>query len=585
MSIAFCLGGDMMNCNVFVVLFIWLSVIQSTLSVVSSLKTEASIKRPNVLFLVIDDLRPALGCYDYPKVISPNIDQLASRSVLFENAHVQQTVCGPSRTSFLTSRRPDTTRLYDFGSYWRTHAGNFTSLPQHFKENGYFTYSIGKVFHPGICSNHNDDYPLSWSKPAYHPSTQAYMMAKVCPDADGKRYMNLLCPVDVSTQPEGSLPDIQSSEHAVDMLKEFQADSSEQPFFLAVGFHKPHLPFKFPKDFLKLYPLEEIDLAPNPFKPIGLPDVAFSPYHRLRIRHDFELLNVSFPYGHVPDTFQKRIRQHYYSSVSYTDSRVGIVLNQLEDSGFANNTIIVLLGDHGWSLGEHAEWCKNENFEVVTRIPLMVHMPGMTDINLTNEKKFPFQDVLKSGSSQRHKIERGPRSTALVEAVDVFPTLAELAGLKVLPTCPLDTLKVDFCTEGASLSKLMMKSAQETYNKEEQFLYNDMSGDNEDWKDAVFSQYPRPSVHPQWSSDLPDLKDIKIMGYTMRTRHHRYTEWVAFNPATFQADFNSVYARELYLRDSDPLEVYNVGNLPMYEDLVMKMRKKLIAGWREALPK
>uniref|UniRef100_H2YQV4 Iduronate 2-sulfatase n=1 Tax=Ciona savignyi TaxID=51511 RepID=H2YQV4_CIOSA len=497
----------------------------------------ARSSRPNVLFFIIDDLRPALGCYDYPKVLSPNIDQLASHSVKFMNAHVQQTVCGPSRTSFLTSRRPDTTRLYDFGSYWRNHAGNYTSLPQHFKENGYFTYSIGKVFHPGICSNYNDDYPLSWSKPAYHPPTQQYKMKPVCPGADGKLHMNLLCPVNVSTQPEHSLPDIQSTEHALQMIKSFSMDKT-QPFFLAVGFHKPHIPYKFPEEYLDLYPLSEIDLAPNPFIPPDLPLVAFSPYTQMRIREDVAALNLSFPFGPIPTEFQvTKIRQHYYSSVTYTDSMVGKVLQQLEDSGFADDTIIVLMGDHGWSLGEHGDWCKYENFEVVTRVPLLVHIPGMTDA-----------------------YHRKASNNGLVEAVDLYPTLAELAQIPIPPTCPENPFNVSL--------------------NEEKNIYSWNTIIPVSWKSAVFSQYPRPSDYPQENTDLPNLKDIRIMGYTMRTHHHRFTEWVTFDPVHFFANFSQIHARELYLRDSDPLEIYNVANLEMYSGLVSKLHTRLVKGWR-----
>nr|CAB3263463.1 iduronate 2-sulfatase-like [Phallusia mammillata] len=526
----------------------------------------AKTGKPNVLFLVIDDLRPALGCYDYPKVLSPNIDNLASVSLQFNNAHVQQTVCGPSRTSFLTSRRPDTTRLYDFGSYWRTHAGNYTTLPQHFKDNGYFTYSIGKVFHPGIPSNFTDDYPLSWSTPVFHPPTQKYKMAKVCPGPDGDLHMNLLCPVDVKTQPGGSLPDIQSAEHAIEMLKNFSKPSETQPFFLAVGFHKPHIPFKFPKEYLDLYPIEEIDLAPNPEIPPDLPLVAYSSWPRLLLREDVKSLNLSFPFGPIPWDFQRKIRQHYYASVTYTDAMVGKVLKQLEASGFADNTIVTLIGDHGWSLGEHGDWCKYENFEVVTRVPMLVHVPHVTDKQKSKQQKFQYMDALETSQS---RTEKDLQTDALVETVDLFPTLSELAGIEVPPYCPDNPFKVDFCTEGSSFVKLLIHAG-----KKREIT----------WKDAVFSQYPRPSDYPQMNTDLPSLKDIKIMGYTMRTNRYRYTEWVGFDPTNFKANFTEVHGKELYLHNSDPLEIYNVANLKMYADLAESLHKKLLAGWKGALP-
>lgn len=162
---------------------------------------------------------------------------------------LQQALCAPSRNSLLTSRRPDTLRLYDFYNYWRENVGNFTTLPQYFKEHDYFTYSIGKVFHPGISSNFSDDYPYSWSVEPYHPKTEAYMNAKVCINNNGSLARNLVCPVVVDLQPDGTLPDLESVAEAVRFLKN-KKSITEKPFFLGVGFHKPHVPFKFPFEYL-----------------------------------------------------------------------------------------------------------------------------------------------------------------------------------------------------------------------------------------------------------------------------------------------------------------------------------------------
>lgn len=542
----------------------------------AALKNAKGAKPPNVLFIVVDDLRPAIGAYNYPKLQTPNIDQFAASSVRFENAHAQQTVCGPSRTSFLTGRRPDTTRLYDFNSYWRNHAGNFTTIPQHFKENGYFTYSIGKVFHPGRPSGHNDDFPYSWSKPAYHPSTQKYKMAAVCPGNDKKGHVNLLCAVNVTTQPEQTLPDIQSTQHAIDMIRNLSYSQNSQPFFLAVGLHKPHIPYKFPQEFLKLYPIEDMDLAPYPYIPRKLPLVAYSSWPRLYVREDFKKLNVSWPFGPVPENFQKKIRQHYYASVSYMDSLVGKILSSLEDSGLADNTIISFVSDHGWSLGDHGDWCKYENFEVVTRVPLMFHLPPQQH-DQGGRKLFPFVDVFDKPD---RRFPKGAVSESLVELVDLFPTLSQLASLKVPPTCPEDPFDIDFCTEGASFAGHLSDAIAKHGDNKIRFEQHHRPS-----KSAVFSQYPRPSDYPQEDTDLPDLANIKIMGYSMRTHRYRYTEWVGFDPTLFKANFTQVHARELYLREQDPLEVYNVADMSLYRLLVEKLRKKLIAGWRHALPK
>lgn len=164
----------------------------------------------------------------------------------------KQALCAPSRNSFLTSRRPDSLHLYDFYSYWRDSVGNYTTIPQHFKENGYYTHSIGKVFHPGISSNFSDDSPYSWSGKPFHPKTQAFKDAKTCIDHDGQLVDNLICPVIVESQPEGTLPDLESLNAAFDFLN-YKNNITDKPYFLAVGFHKPHVPFKFPLQYLSIY--------------------------------------------------------------------------------------------------------------------------------------------------------------------------------------------------------------------------------------------------------------------------------------------------------------------------------------------
>ncbi|XP_076446036.1 iduronate 2-sulfatase-like [Babylonia areolata] len=698
-------------------------------------------KKPNVLFIVVDDLRPTLGCYGNSMMVTPNIDNLAKRSVRFDRAYVQQAFCGPSRVSFLTSRRPDTTRLYDLRSYWRKKAGNFTTLPQHFKENGYFTQSVGKVFHPGKASNGTDDYPLSWSVPAYHPPTQKYKKARVCPGPDGQLHANLVCPVTVSEMPGGSLPDIQSSDFAVEFLRNRTSRQlHDQPFFLAVGFHKPHVPLKFPKEYLDLYPMSDIHLATNPTFPLWLPLVAWNPWMDLRERDDVKALNVSFPFGPLPSDFQLKVRQSYYAATSYVDAQVGKVLAALDGYGFANNTIIAFLGDHGWSLGEHQEWSKYSNYEVATRVPLMFYVPGLTAAVSQPGENFPFHDALEavrnaaqelreysppqaSGISsqvltrlmtvkrrKRRQVTRfedftesddiggglrdfklppyrstassvrlhhpqqqdnlvlsdkrgwkrifqgnvlpfitrvnaAPRRSsqhpkasltyrlsfhvdkhsktgghdhdggmatasqnvgatqAVAELVDVFPTLAELAGLEVPPTCPTDPFNTLLCTEGSSLVPVIrnvsqslaaaasaggggIPSPQQQQQAADSSAANNASrsSDLSRWKRIAFSQFPRPSFKPQANSDQPKLKDIRIMGYSMRTDAYRYTEWVAFDPQRFRADWSQVYARELYLHETDPNEDKNMANFRQYSSMVDRLSAQLRKGWRAALP-
>ncbi|CAK6969332.1 iduronate 2-sulfatase [Scomber scombrus] len=515
-----------------------------------TLSAAARRHRRNVLFIMADDLRTSLGCYGDSVVKSPNIDQLASKSQVFLNAYAQQAVCAPSRTSMLTSRRPDTTRLYDFKSYWRVHSGNYTTLPQYFKSRGYFTMSVGKVFHPGIASNHTDDYPYSWSLPAYHPASFRFEKEKMCKGEDGKLHANLLCAVNVTEQPGGTLPDMESADEAVRLLKTRVND--EAPFFLAVGFHKPHIPFRIPEEYLSLYPIDQMTLAPDPDVPRLLPPVAYNPFMDVRKRDDVQKLNISFPYGPVPKDFQLRIRQHYYAAVSYMDAQVGRLLGALDELGLADSTLVVFTSDHGWSLGEHGEWAKYSNFDVATRVPMIFYVPGVTAVHGSLEgATFPFIDVLRKSepSFKNYRVIRN-----VVELVDVFPTVSHMAGLRSPEPCPEVSFEEELCTEGDNLAY--------TFRHRER---------GEDEEAISFSQYPRPADAPQVNSDLPDLKDIKVMGYSLRSWDYRYTLWLGFNPKTFQVNVSDVHAGELYMLANDPGQDKNVYNDSDHSMLMRKM--------------
>ncbi|XP_007458981.1 PREDICTED: iduronate 2-sulfatase isoform X2 [Lipotes vexillifer] len=443
-------------------------------------------------------------------------------------------------------RRPDTTRLYDFNSYWRAHSGNFSTIPQYFKENGYVTMSVGKVFHPGVSSNHSDDSPYSWSIPPYHPSSEKYENTKTCRGPDGELHANLLCPVDVADVPEGTLPDKQSTEQAIRLLGKMKTSAS--PFFLAVGYHKPHIPFRYPKEFQKLYPLENITLAPDSQVPAGLPPVAYNPWMDIRQREDVQALNLSVPYGPIPADFQRKIRQSYFACVSYLDTQVGHLLSALDDLQLASSTIVALTSDHGWALGEHGEWAKYSNFDVTTRVPLVFYVPGRTaPLPAAGDKLFPYLDPFDSISES---VEPGRQARDLVELLSLFPTLAGLAGLPVPPRCPIPSFHVELCREGRNL----LKYFQVRDSEEDSYIRGDPR------ELVAYSQYPRPADSPQWNSDKPSLKDIKVMGYSIRTVDYRYTVWVGFNPREFLANFSDVHAGELYFVASDPWQDHNMYN-------------------------
>ena len=478
--------------------------------------------QPNVLFLVADDMRPQLDCYYgddfpvpvYPRMITPNLDYLASRSLLLKRAYVQEALCSPSRTSLLTGRRPDTTRIWEIGPYFRKVGGNFTTLPQYFKQNGYTSVGMGKIFHPGSSSGGDD--PISWSRPYYQPPNLNYWSGfntswlAVSPDVLKKK----------------PLPDDQTAHHAIKTLQELApAAQNGQPFFLAAGFHKPHLPFIFPEEFLDFYPEESIKLPDNPYAPVGLPDLAWFDYAGLRHYYDIKHLNTSGKLNTtLPDEVVLKLRRAYYSALSYTDYLVGTVLAELEALGLRNNTIVSFWGDHGWQLGEHGEWCKQTNFELATHAPMMVSIPGKTDRGLVTEE--------------------------LTEFVDLFPTLVEAAGLPPLPICPHNASEVILCREGQSLIPLLSADRSTP------------------WKDMVFSQYPRPGGY---------------MGYTMRTDKYRYTEWVPFDRKTITPSWNDLHGVELYDHTIDPEENINRYDDKDYKQLRSMLSEKLHAGWRSVI--
>lgn len=451
---------------------------------------DGSENKPNVLFIMLDDFRSGINAFGDSLAKTPNIDMLATKSYCFQNIYAQQALCAPSRNSMLTSRRPDTLLTYNFQHYWRSFAGNFTTLPQYFKENGYLTESAGKIFHHGPSSNKTDDYPYSWSYPTFIPSTQEYRNKPVCKTENGSLNRNLLCGVVVEFQPECTLPDIQSTDKAIEFLRNRKQDD-EKPFFLGLGFYKPHIPFKIPKEYLKLHNVE--DFMTNHLRPFDIPFVAWNPYNDLRERDDVKSLNISYPFGPVPTEFAARIRQHYYASVSYVDSLIGQVIEHVDFT----NTIIVLTSDHGWSLGEHSEWSKYSNYEVSLKVPLIIYDP-------------------KQPQTQVRKVNN------IGELLDVFPTLIDVAGLPKLPICKKSLHYEEdeiSCTEGQSLYKKMGLDFNES-----------------DSEELAFSQYPRPHAFPSKNpdSDQPKLKEITIMGYTIRTKRFRYTAWIKFNNKKFK---------------------------------------------------
>jgi choline-sulfatase len=451
----------------------------------------------NVLFIAVDDLRPEFGAYGSKYIHSPNLDRLAKQGVTFTRAYVQQAVCSPSRTSFFTGARPDTTKVWDLVTHFRTALPDVVTLPQHFKNNGYFVQGMGKIYHGGY-----DDAP-SWSVPWGTPKAVQYGLPenearqKASRNQEGQGIRGPA--FEGADVPDNTFQDGKVAELAVQTLGEMA--KKNQPFWLGVGFIKPHLPFVAPKKYWDLYDPAKIQLAPNPFRAKDAPEYAVQPGGELRNYKDI-------PQGPIPDELARQLKHGYYAAISYMDAQLGKALDELDRLKLRDNTIIVLVGDHGWKLGEHGAWCKHTNVENDTHAPLLISVPGMKN----------------AGSS----------NAALVEFVDIYPTLAELCGLS-LPKH----------LEGTSLVPLLNNKAKAV-------------------KTAAFSQYHRVN------------KGQRLMGYTMRTERYRFTRWV------HRDDHSKVDAVELYDEQTDPRENVNIANDPKNAALVAKLTEQWLKSWQGA---
>ena len=474
--------------------------------------------RLNVLFIAVDDLRPELNCYGERHIKSPNIDQLAARGTVFLRAYCQQAICGASRTSLLTGLRPDTTGVWGNSTHFRKRVPDAVTLPQHFKNHGYHTQRFGKVFHGAFprkaftyYGGHDMDDPQSWSVPTWLGGPRYYYTPEGIAAAkedfrrvSGKsgeeldEWVNYFCRGPATEAPDISddvLYDGQVATRAVKTLGELR--KRDAPFFLAVGFIRPHLPFIAPKKYWDLYDENEIRLADNPFKPKGAPALAMHNFGELRYYSDIA------GKGPVSDEQARRLIHGYYACVSYIDAQIGRVLDELDRLGLRDQTIICLWGDHGWHLGDHGLWCKHTNFESATRAPLIVCAPGA---------KSP-----------------GRKTDSLVEFVDIYPTLADLAGLPIPQAL-----------DGTSRARLL----------------DDPSASG---AEVALSQYPRG----------------KAMGHSMRSDRYRFTVWE-------NRGSKETLAVELYDHQNDPKENDNLAVRPENATLIETLSVQLERHWVRA---
>lgn len=489
-------------------------------------------ERPNILFIIVDDLRPELGCYGSNEIKTPHIDEFAQGALVFNRAYCQAAACAPSRASVMLGQRAETMRVWSLGEKFREINPKAVTIPQHFHEYGYYTVSMGKIFH-----NHMPD-PVSFDEPDLRPAE--YMTSEMIDrdpesfyyDEELNRELALVRAerlkknpnayaggwaygrsTENSDAPDNAFYDGAQTDLALETLKRLK--DKKQPFFFALGYYRPHLPFVAPKKYWDLYERDKISKAGNPFLPKDSPPMAMNSTYELKACYDLE-------YVQHPAVFQleeetARLLKHgYYACVSYVDACVGRVMDEIRELGLDKNTIVVFWGDHGWKLGEHGSWCKQTNYNIDTRVPLLIRAPGYPSL--------------------------GKQTDQLTELVDLFPTLCDMAGIDN----PANM-------EGTSLKPLL--------ENPEKAL-----------KSAVFSHY-----HQRPRSTLDGKR---YMGYSMVTARYHYVEWFRWDDEKKVA-FDQVGV-ELYDNLVDPDENVNIAGLPENAELIEELAQRLEAGWKAA---
>lgn len=517
---------------------------------------EESKKKPNILFIAVDDLRPELGCYGSEIAITPNLDALAADGLLFENAYCQQAICSPSRASIMTGARPETINVIENYTYFRDVNPDIVTLSQHFIANGYEAAASGKIYH----NEEFGDRDLSWSRDLakldykrpkrqggyvlpenqeMYRENKADMIAKYGADA-AKRGLGKGPAYEFADEPDSSYEDGYATDLAIATMKEMAKE--DKPFFLGLGMKKPHLDWVAPKKYWDMYNPDAIKLATQTEGPEGGAEMGLHPSFELRVRSGIPKK------GPIDDELALNLKRAYLACVSYVDAQIGRMIDAIDEAGLRENTIIIVWSDHGWHLGDMGIWGKATNYEIATRVPMMIWTPNMLEKN------------------------RGKVTNALVELVDIYPSLCDLAGIDI-PTH----------VEGESFVPLLTKP-------------------NKKWKKAAFSQFPSPALR-EWGS-YPirpsmretyfgplleeveeeiilqqkdkwerDLYENYLMGSAMRTEKYRFVVWKDMR------DLNSdpVFI-ELYNHKTDPKETLNIAD--KNPKLVKKLLTQFNKGWK-----
>jgi arylsulfatase A-like enzyme len=483
----------------------------------------------NILFIAVDDLKPALGCYGDMLVKTPNIDRLAAGGTVFLNNHCQQAVCGPSRASIMTGLRPDHTKVWDLKTRMRDVTPGIVSLPEYLISQGFETAGTGKIYDPRCVERKGMDSP-SWSIPYSNPDQLNYPVAPYKPVlgayhgkearklydealkkglkgyGEQKKYLvkhGVWPVVEAEDVPDQAYTDGVIADEGIRLMGKLKETGN--PFFLAVGFKKPHLPFVAPKKYWDLYKRDDFKIHPFQKKAKNGVDLAYHKSPELRSYTgvpDFDSYSDDED-DHMPAEKQKELLHGYYACTSFIDAQVGRLLDALKEQGLSENTSIILWGDHGWHFGDHGLWCKHTTFEQATRSPMIIASP---DIKNTGQTTVPS------------------------EFVDVFPTLCDLAGVAVPGNI-----------DGTSLVPVMKDPSASV-------------------KKVAVSQWPRGK---------------SAMGYALRDQRYRYVEWLEDCRMTDTYDSTKVVGRELYDYQKDPMETVNVAAEPEYATVVDSMNRQL----------
>jgi uncharacterized sulfatase len=444
----------------------------------------AEERKLNVLFVAVDDMNNDLGCYGHPFVRSPNINRLANMGVKFDRAYCQFPLCSPSRSSLLTGLRPSTTRVYNLTYHFRTGLPHVVTLPQMFKNNGYYVARVGKIYHygnPGDIGTSGLDDPPSWHHVVNPAGRDKTVLESDIINYTPKRGLgNAMCLLSDQKGKDEEHTDGKVAIEAIKLLEQHK----DKPFFIAAGFYKPHTPYVAPSKYFDLYPMENIRLPELPQDhPKGIPAPALAS-------------TIPWPYLGVTRDQARECKQAYYAAVSFVDAQIGKLLETMDRLHLWDSTVVVFWSDHGYHLGEHGLWMKQSLFEESARVPLVIVAPGAKG----NGKPCP----------------------RTVEFVDLYPTLADLAGL-----APPKNL------EGASLKPLLDDPARE-------------------WHRPAFTQVERGG----------------FPGYSVRTERWRYVQWD-----------DGRRGEQLYDHDADARELNNLAADPKYADVVGQMKSLVVKNW------